>query len=90
MFAVNVDASESDLTGLGFEDLTSYLGNFDVTRVSVDDDIGESVALLRKGRDLTRFFLWAGLVLVILETLLASNIWRGLRQDQEEDALTHS
>jgi hypothetical protein len=90
VFAVNVDASESDLTKVGFDWVATQLGNFDVTRVAAEDDMGESVSLLRKGRDLTRIFLWAGLVLVVLETLLASNVWRGLRQDQEEDALTHS
>jgi hypothetical protein len=90
VFTVNVDASESDLTKVGFDQVASQLRSFEVTRVTAEEDIGESVSLLRKGRDLTRIFLWAGLVLVILESLLASNIWRGLRQDQEEDALTHN
>ena len=64
--------------------------HFDVRQVSAADEIGESVSLLRRGRDLARMFLWAALVLVVVETLLASNISLGLRRDEDEDALTDS
>jgi hypothetical protein len=90
VFAVNVDASESDLTKVSFDQVASWLRHFDVTRISAEDDIGRSVSLIRKGRDLAGIFLWAGLVLVVLESLLASSLWRGFRREEEGDALTHS
>lgn len=90
IFAVNVDTSESDLTKVQFDRVKSHLRHFDVTKVSALDDIGESVSLIRKGRDLVRLFLWAALALVIFETLLASNISLTMREDQNADASTHS
>jgi hypothetical protein len=90
VFAVNVDTSESDLTKVSFDQVASWLRDFDVTRISAEDDIGQSVSLIRKGRDLAGIFLWAGLVLVVLESLLASSIWRGFSREEERDALTHS
>lgn len=90
IFAVNVDVSESDLTKVSLDQVRSKLGNFDVRSVSVMDDIGESVSLLRRGRDLARIFLWVALSLVVFETLLASNISLGLRPGRDEDAFTHS
>jgi hypothetical protein len=35
-------------------------------------------------------FLWAALALVVLETLLASNLWQRLRPAGEDDAFTDS
>jgi hypothetical protein len=90
VFAVNVDVSESDLTKVSLEQVKSKLGHFDVRSVSVTDDIGESVSLLRRGRDLARISLWVVLSLVVFETLLASNISLGLRPNRDKDAFTHS
>ena len=90
VFAVNVDTQESDLSKVTFDQVRSRLADFEVRRVSAVDDIGESVSLLRQGRDLVRSFLWAGLVLIVFESLLASNLWQRFRRDQDEDAFTHS
>jgi hypothetical protein len=90
VFAVNVETAESDLTKARFDQVRSKLKHFEVKRISAVDDIGESVALLRRGRDLAGSFLWAGLILVILETVLASSVSLRFRGAQDEDAFTHS
>jgi hypothetical protein len=90
VFAINVDTSESDLTKIGIDQVKSWLRNFDVSKTSPADDMAESVATLRRGRDLARSFLWAGLLLIIFESLLASNLWQRLRPDSDEDTFTHS
>jgi hypothetical protein len=90
VFAVNVDPSESDLTKVGIEEAKSKLEGFDFRQAVQVDDIGEAVSMLRQGRDLARMFLWAALVLVVLETLLASSLWQGLRSTAEDDAFTNS
>jgi hypothetical protein len=90
VFAVNVDPRESDLTKVPFDQIRSALAGLDVRRISAEDDIGASISLLRRGRDLARACLWAGLVLVIIESLLASNLSLPWRKTEEEDAFTHS
>jgi hypothetical protein len=90
VFAVNVDTSESDLTKVALDQVKSKLPHLQVSRVTGLDDVGESVSTLRQGRGLSRSLLWAGLLLIILETVLASNLWQRLRANQEEDAFTSS
>jgi hypothetical protein len=85
-----VDTRESDLTKVPFDQIRSALAGLDVRRISAEDDIGASISLLRRGRDLARACLWAGLVLVIIESLLASNLSLPWRKTEEEDAFTHS
>lgn len=90
VFAVNVDTSESDLTKVDFGQVKSKLRNFDLRQATRVEDIGESVSLLRQGRDLARTLLWAALGLVVLETLLASGFWQRLKPTGDEDAFTDS
>jgi hypothetical protein len=90
VFAVNVNSVEADLTKVPFEQIESKLDGFDVRRISAKDDLGASISLLRRGRDLARAFLWAALILIIVESLLASTLSLPWRKSQEEDAFTHS
>jgi hypothetical protein len=90
VFAVNVDVGESDLAKADVADVASRLKNLDVKRATGADDIGESVSLLRRGRDLARAFLWAGLVLLVLETLLASTFSLRFSKSEEQDALPNN
>ncbi len=90
VFAVNVDPRESDLTKVTMADVESKLKHFDVKRVAAPDDVGESISLLRRGRDLSRSFLWAGLALLLFETLLASNLSLKFSKTDDEDALPNS
>ncbi len=90
VFAINVDASESDLTKVALDQVRSRLPDFEFRRVTGADDIGESVSLLRQGRDLARTLLWVALALLVLESLLGSSLWQRFRVDQDEDAFTYS
>lgn len=90
VFAVNVDTSESDLTKVALDQVKTRLPGFEFRRVTAADNIGESVSLLRQGRDLARTLLWAALLLLIFESLLGSGIWQRLRVDRDEDAFTYS
>jgi len=90
VFAINVDTSESDLTKVALDQVKSRLSGFEFRRITAADDIGESVSLLRQGRDLTRILLWIALLLLILESLLGSSLWQRFRVDQDEDAFTYS
>ncbi|MGD8628579.1 MAG: BatA domain-containing protein [bacterium] len=90
VFAINVDTSESDLTKVAPDQVKSRLSGFEFRRITAADDIGESVSLLRQGRDLARILLWIALLLLILESLLGSSLWQRFRVDQDEDAFTYS
>jgi hypothetical protein len=90
VFAVNVDTSESDLTKVASGRVEAGLAGFDFRRVTAADDIGESVSLLRQGRDLSRTLLWIALLLLILESLLGSGLWQRIRIDQDQDAFSYS
>jgi hypothetical protein len=90
VFAINVDTSESDLTKVDFAQVKSRLRNFDLRQAAQIDDLGESVSMLRQGRDLARTFLWAALALVILETLLASSLWQRIKPGTDDDAFANS
>jgi hypothetical protein len=90
VFALNVDTSESDLTKMGIDQMQAKLRGFDIRQAPPTEDIGESVSILRQGRDLARMFLWAALVLIGLETLLASSLWQRPKAASDDDAFTNS
>jgi hypothetical protein len=75
---------------VAIDQVESRLSGFEFRRVTAVDDIGESVSLLRRGRDLARTFLWVALILLVFESLLGSSLWQRFREDQDEDAFTHS
>jgi hypothetical protein len=90
VFAVNVDTRESDLTKAAAGEIETKLRHFDVKRITASDDVGESISLLRRGRDLSRPLLWAGLALFLFEVLLASNLPLRLSRTDDQDALPNS
>jgi Aerotolerance regulator N-terminal/von Willebrand factor type A domain len=90
VFAVNVDARESDLTKAAPGEIEAKLKHFDVKRITASDDVGESISLLRRGRDLSRPLIWAGLGLFLFEVLLASNLSFRLSRTDDQDALPSS
>jgi hypothetical protein len=90
VFAMNVDTSESDLTKVGLGQVKPKLQGFDLREAAETEDIGESVSMLRRGRDLARTLLWAALGLLVLETLLASSLWQRFRSPDEDDAFADS
>jgi hypothetical protein len=90
VFAVNVETTESDLTKADLGQIRPRLRHFDVREAAGAEDIGESVSMLRQGRDLARILLWAALLLLVLEALLASSLWQRFTSPDEDDALTDS
>jgi len=90
VFAVNVDTRESDLTKAPAGEIEAKLRRFDVKRITASDDVGESISLFRRGRDLSRPLLWAGLALFLFEVLLASNLSLRLSRTDDQDALPNS
>lgn len=90
VFAVNVDVRESDLTKLEPEVYEAAFGGAEVRRISGRDDVAEEISLLRQGRDLLKYVLWALLGLVIAESLIASNFTSLVRRSDVSDALEHS
>lgn len=89
-FAVNVDTRESDLTKAPPGEVETKLPHFQVKRITTPDDVGESISLARRGRDLSRAFLWTGLVLFLLEVVLASNLSLRFSRTDDQDALPNS
>jgi hypothetical protein len=88
VFAVNVDPRESDLTKVGMAEVASRIKGFDLKRIAGPDDVGETISLMRKGRDLSRSLLWAALALILAETLLASTLSLRFSRVEDQDALS--
>jgi hypothetical protein len=88
-FAVNVETAESDLTKLSRGDMNSDLTGLDATWIGGVEDIGESISILRKGRELSRALLYTALVLLLLETVIASDLSLRFRGAENEDAVEH-
>jgi hypothetical protein len=88
VFAANLDARESDLTKAQPREVEADLAGFEIKWVTTPDDVGESVSLLRRGRDLSRTLLWAGLALLLAETLLASTFSLRRAGADDHDALS--
>ncbi len=90
VFAVNVDVRESDLARLQPDAYRDAFGDADLNVVSATDDIAEGISLLRQGRDLLKYVLWGLLILVIAESLIASNFMSLLRRSGIGNAREHS
>jgi hypothetical protein len=89
VFAVNVDAGESDFTKIEDADIRSGLAGMELRRISGVEDIGESLSALRRGRELSGTLIWIALLLLFLETAIASDWASRFRKAEEADALEH-
>ncbi len=69
--AVNVDPRESDLAPVAAAEIEGLGGDVKLTVVSPDRPLEEEVLEARHGRELWRLFVYAALVLIALEMLLA-------------------
>jgi len=90
VFAVNVDTRESDLTKAAPSEVSAALDPLEVKMVAAPDDVGESISLMRKGRDLSRWMLWGALGFLLAETLLASTLALRPSRTEGQDALSDS
>lgn len=88
-FAVNVEITESDLTKLSRGDMSSDLAGLDAKWIGGVEDIGQSISILRRGRELSHTLLYAALALLLLETAIASNLSLRFRGAGNDDAVEH-
>jgi hypothetical protein len=89
VFAVNVDAAESDLYKIGEGDMGADIAGMDVRRIRGAEDLGESISVLRRGRELSHTFIWLALLLLLAETVIASDLLTRFRGADNNDAFEH-
>ncbi len=74
--AVNVDTRESDVACLTGPELEKRMEGTGVTLSASEADLSADIETARTGRSFWRFFMIAGLVCLIIESLLADRILR--------------
>lgn len=74
--AVNVDTRESDVACLTGPDLRERLAGTGITVSASSADLSADIATARTGRSSWRVFMMAGLVCLLIESLLADRILR--------------
>jgi hypothetical protein len=72
--AVNVDSSESEVTSLSAEDLNTNLKGIDITLANSGAELAAAIETSRTGRSSWRQFMIAGLLLLLIESLLADRL----------------
>jgi len=71
IFAVNIDAEETDVQPIDPEEIKSRLPGRAITVLSTGDNLVDAVLAARYGRETWKFLLWAVFGLLLLETVLA-------------------
>jgi len=89
VFAVNVGAAESDLAKVSESDMGSSIEGIDVSRIQGVEDIGKSISVLRRGRELSHVFIWLALILLLAETVIASDLLTRFRGAENNDTFEH-
>jgi hypothetical protein len=74
--AVNVDTRESNVKCLPESDILSRFADSDIRVARSDDELLAAIDEARTGRSFWRFLLLAGLVLLVVESLLADRMLR--------------
>ena len=77
--AVNIDPSESDVASLTASDLNANLEGANITLASSEIELVAAIEASRTGRSSWRQFMIAGLILLLIESLLADRL-RGRKQ----------
>ena len=72
--AVNVDSSESNVASLTASDLNTNLEGLDITLANSEAELAAAIEASRTGRSSWRQFMIAGLVLLLIESLLSDRI----------------
>jgi hypothetical protein len=72
--AVNVDPSESTVASLSASDLNANLEGLDITLTHSEAELAAAIETSRTGRSSWRQFMIAGLVLLLIESLLADRL----------------
>ena len=72
--AVNVDPSESDVASLTPTELNSNLEGTAVTVIASEADLAAAIETSRTGRSFWRYFMIAGLIFLLMESLFAERL----------------
>ena len=72
--AVNVDPGESDVASLSASGLEANLEGIDITVANTEAELAAAIETSRTGRSSWRFFMIAGLVLLLVECLFADRM----------------
>ena len=81
--AVNADPKESEVASITAADLNSNLEGLDITIANSDAELASAIQASRTGRSSWRQFMIVGLVLLLLESLLADRL-RSRKQKQTQ------
>ena len=88
--AVNVDTRESDVACLSESELSTSLEGTGVTVAATETDLLSAIEATRTGRSSWRFFMLAGLVVLLIECLFADRLlkkqWSRRRQPDPSPA----
>lgn len=74
--AVNVDPAESNVVSLNASELNKNLEGIEITVANSKEELASVIANNRTGRSSWRYFMIAGLILLLIESLLADRLRR--------------
>ena len=74
--AVNVDPAESNVVSLSASELNKNLEGIEITVANSKEELASVIANSRTGRSSWRYFMIAGLILLLIESLLADRLRR--------------
>ena len=80
---VNIDPAESEVASLTPSDLNTNLEGLDITLANSEAELAAAIEASRTGRSSWRQFMIAGLVLLLIESLLADRL-RGRKQKRNK------
>ncbi len=83
--AVNVDPTESNIASLAAADLNTNLEGLDITLAHSEAELAAAIESSRTGRSSWRQFMIAGIILLLLESLLADRL-RSRKQKRSKQA----
>lgn len=86
--AVNVDSRESDVASLSASDLNKNLEGTDITVLASESELVAAINASRTGRSSWRFFLIAGFILLLLESLFAEFLRKRKSSRSKQSDLT--
>ncbi|MEA3297764.1 MAG: VWA domain-containing protein [candidate division Zixibacteria bacterium] len=79
-FAVNLKPAEGNLTAVDIDQLATALGAKEFNVLEQDRELADIISELRFGKELWQLFLWAAVILLVIEILLS----RGTPPEEKE------
>ena len=85
-FAVNIDPAEGDLSAAEIADAEKLLG-VELEAVPIPAQVAGFLSEKRTGKELWKTLLWLVALALLLETLLAGDVWRRRAQTEEKSGV---